>query len=544
MSQLDDPARPPGDGSQSAPSRDDQDDDATVEAATIDADAPADADDAAAHEAYLATLPPPPGTPAAPTPLRPLVALRARVAAGATVVRAATAVVRARRRRNGDRTRRGRRRTAGDGPTDPVDPAYLATLPPPPAPRSDRAVDWSVGEEEPDWSITGARGPTASTAEVELSMTDGLLVTGGEAMVDALDHTVEEPPVETPPDEQGDESPAGEPPPAGPSPGPVREEPRPGYLVSRHRRRKEWRRVERARRYAARRSVRFPIFTRSILLWMLVFALMGTSAGGTAAVFWTHFNTEIADLREETEDFDRRSQAAEARIEELRNEAVGEIDRRMAELAPALSEPRTVQAGKLMSPYVWFVSTLDENGQPSVGTAFTVASDEESTWLLTSFNVVRSGVVRPSPPLKLRKDPDEADGELVSWDEANDLALVRMDRGSQPVLEWAPDDAQAKLVGTRQYVVTGFGGAGATLNSAMTIDQNAQGLLHDGRIGTAAQGGPLVMTDGKVTGVASLVYQPLGFDSGELHYAVSIRKACDLLLICTVEARRVRVTDR
>jgi S1-C subfamily serine protease len=216
----------------------------------------------------------------------------------------------------------------------------------------------------------------------------------------------------------------------------------------------------------------------------------------------------------------------------------------MKELAPALAEPRTVQAGKLMSPYVWFVSTFDENGVASVGTAFSVATDDHSTWLITSYNVVRAGTVRPAPPIKLRKDPDEVAAELISWDAGNDLALLRMDRGSQQVLDWAPEDAQAKLVGTKLYVVTGFGGAGATLNSAMTIDQNAKGLLHDGRIGTAAQGGPLVMTDGKVVGVASLVYQPLGFDPGELHYATPIRRACDALLTCTTQSRRVRAPDR
>ena len=286
--------------------------------------------------------------------------------------------------------------------------------------------------------------------------------------------------------------------------------------------------------------MRFPIFTRSILLWMILFALTGMSAGGTAAVFWTHFNTQIAQLREETQDFDKRSEAAEARIEALRNTAVAEIDNRMKELAPALAEPRTVQAGKLLSPYVWFVSTLDENGVASVGSAFPVATDPRSTWLLTSFNVVKAGTVRPAPPIKLRKDPEEVDAELVSWDAANDMALIRMDRGSQPILEWAPEDVQAKLVGNRLYVVTGFGGAGATLNSAMTIDQNSKGLLHDGRIGTAAQGGPIVTTDGKVAALASLVYQPLGFDPGELHYAASIRRACDVLLTCTMEARRVR----
>jgi S1-C subfamily serine protease len=286
--------------------------------------------------------------------------------------------------------------------------------------------------------------------------------------------------------------------------------------------------------------VRFPIFTRAILLWWLVFALMGMTAGGTAAVFWTHFNTEIAKLREQNEDFEQRSKAAESRIDTMRNQAVADIDKRMQALAPALAEPQTVRAAGVISPYVWFVNTLDETGMASVGTAFPVATDEKSTWLVTSYNVVKAGTVRPAPAIKLRKDPDEVAAELVSWDAERDLALVRMDRGDQKILDWAPEDLQSKLVGNRVFVATGFGGVGATLNGAMVIDQNAKGLLHDGRIGTAAQGGPLVTTDGKVVGVASLTYNPLGFGAGELHYAVPARALCEKLLDCTTTVRRVR----
>ena len=62
-------------------------------------------------------------------------------------------------------------------------------------------------------------------------------------------------------------------------------------------RRSEWRRTEKARRYAARNSVRFPIFTRSVLLWMLIFALVGMAFGASGAFWWAHFNTQVSELR-------------------------------------------------------------------------------------------------------------------------------------------------------------------------------------------------------------------------------------------------------
>jgi S1-C subfamily serine protease len=505
----------------------------------------------AADPAYLATLPPPPpAPPSAPGLGFRFRRLRAAASAGSVRVSASAAGLLAGRRRAVPGDDEQPPPAEGAGGEDSLDPAYLATLPPPPAAPAPLAEpvgdlgeleDWSL----PDWTVSGTTGEGDPGPVVDLSVSD---VNSDRAVITPPDDTVVADPTEeiAPTEEIGavegtreieetDEAtePAEfEPALAGP--------PSPGWLSSRHARRREWRRVERARRHAARHSVRFPIFTRSILLWMILFAMSGMAAGGTAAVFWTHFNTQIAELQDATQDFDKRSDAAEKRIEGLRNDAVSEIENRMKELAPALAEPRTVQAGKILSPYVWFVSTLDENGVASVGTAFPVASDQRSTWLLTSFNVVRAGTVRPAPPIKLRKDPEEVDAELVSWDAANDLALIRMDRGSQPTLEWAPEDAQAKVIGNRLYIVTGFGAAGATLNSTMAIDQNSKGVLHDGRIGTAAQGGPIVTTDGKVIGVASLVYQPLGFDPGELHYAVSVRRACDVLLTCTLEARRIR----
>ena len=52
-------------------------------------------------------------------------------------------------------------------------------------------------------------------------------------------------------------------------------------------------------------------------------------------------------------------------------------------------------------------------------------------------------------------------------------------------------------------------------------------------MGAAWQGGPIVNVDGKVFGVASLTYAPLGFSPGEqVHFAVSVNEICQRLLSC------------
>ncbi len=93
-------------------------------------------------------------------------------------------------------------------------------------------------------------------------------------------------------------------------------------------RRSEWRRAEKARRYAARNSVRFPIFTRSVLLWMLIFALVGLAFGASGAFWWAHFNTQVSQLRSDTQDFETRSQSASADIEKQTDRRPGADQRR------------------------------------------------------------------------------------------------------------------------------------------------------------------------------------------------------------------------
>ena len=90
-------------------------------------------------------------------------------------------------------------------------------------------------------------------------------------------------------------------------------------------RRSEWRRAEKARRYAARNSVRFPIFTRSVLLWMLIFALTGLAFGASGAFWWANFNSQVSQLRSDTQDFEARSQSAASSIDAQRKKALAQI---------------------------------------------------------------------------------------------------------------------------------------------------------------------------------------------------------------------------
>lgn len=298
-------------------------------------------------------------------------------------------------------------------------------------------------------------------------------------------------------------------------------------------RRAAWRRTERDRRREARRSVRFPILTRSILLWWLVFAIAGVAFGASGAFWWANFDSQVSDLRRDTQDFEARSTEAQKDIGDLRQQAIDDIDDALAPLQGFLSENQMLQLAATYAPSVTTVATLDEAGQASVGTGFAVISDERQTWFVTSYQTIRAATTTPGPQVFARHGSDEMPAEVWSWDPVRDLALLRVARGGVPVLEWAEGDVMAKALGSRVFPVSGLGGAGASLTTGMVIDQSAAGIQHTAPVGAAFRGGPMVNTDGKVVAVASLDYRPLGFDPGpQIHFATPVTDVCRELISC------------
>src|SRR5207249_8391304 len=115
-----------------------------------------------------------------------------------------------------------------------------------------------------------------------------------------------------------------------------------------------------------------------------------------------------------------------------------------------------------VGPSVWFVQTLDDAGQPSVGSGFVVASDADQTFLVTSFAAVRAATRNPGPPITVAKGNDAEKATLWTWQEDHDLALLIIKKGNQPKLNWVSGKPAVKL-GERVFAVSGRGGAGASI---------------------------------------------------------------------------------
>lgn len=185
------------------------------------------------------------------------------------------------------------------------------------------------------------------------------------------------------------------------------------------------------------------------------------------------------------------------------------------------------------SQSVFFVSTLGEDGGPSVGTAFVVFSDAEQTFLLTSLATVRASTREPRPPLRVRQGGEEIDARLVSWEEdgAHDLALLSIARGNLERLPWAEGDPVIG-VGERVFAVSGLGAGGGAVSQGLVGDVSGAGIQHDAPIGPQFQGAPLLNSNGEVVGVASRVYAPLGFAPDAVWFAPVIQRACEQVLSC------------
>lgn len=277
------------------------------------------------------------------------------------------------------------------------------------------------------------------------------------------------------------------------------------------------------------------LLPRSILglTALILAASLGAAFSGT--VLYAYYDYRLNKAQTASNDFKNNFGAevkkAQDQIKSLREDAKSQVRKELEPLQKIAAEGNTLQSLlKKVAPTVWFVHTLDDAGQPSVGTAFTVAADAEKSYLVTSYATVRAATKRPGPPLKVRQGNDEFDVTLWTWQEDRDLALLQLDRGNLPKLNWAGNPPLQ--IGDRVFAVSGLGSSGGSITQGFVADVFNNGIQTDAPIGPSFQGGPLLDDKGEIVGVASRAYQPLGFATDGVYFGVPIRVTCDRVLKC------------
>lgn len=275
--------------------------------------------------------------------------------------------------------------------------------------------------------------------------------------------------------------------------------------------------------------------TTALGLATLLF-FMSIAAAFTGAILYAYYDYRLGqtDARIHTFEtsFGSALDKAVGRIDDERDDAVGQVKSQLNELEKFAASGATL-TGVLdkAKDSVYFVQTLDEAGQPSVGSAFVVFSDNTQSFLLTSYTTVRAATTKPVPDITLRKGDDTLKASLTSWDPANDLALLTVDTPSLKALPWA-STSPSPQIGDRVFVVSGLGGAGGAISQGFVAGVSAEGIQHDSPVGAAFQGGPLLNSGGQVLAVASRSYAPLGFPSEAVFFGVPIRSSCAKVIRC------------
>lgn len=280
------------------------------------------------------------------------------------------------------------------------------------------------------------------------------------------------------------------------------------------------------------------LLPRSVLgITALILSLsLGAAFSGAVLYAYYEFRLDRSDKKadEFAVTFAERLDTAVKIIEAERDQAKQDVRAELEPLEQLAATGETLERlREEVSPSVFFVSTLAEDGSPSVGSAFVVFSDAEQSFLLTSLRTVKAATRQPGPPITVRQGSDEIEARIVSWEDdgAHDLALLSINRGNVKRLPWAEGDPIIG-VGDRVFAVSGLGAGGGAVSQGLVGDVSAVGVQHDAPVGPQFQGSPLLNSAGEVVGVASRAYAPLGFVPDAVWFSPVIQKACEKVLQC------------
>ena len=134
-----------------------------------------------------------------------------------------------------------------------------------------------------------------------------------------------------------------------------------------------------------RRLWRDRIVPKTVLGMTMIILAGAIGASLSGVVLYSYYEYRLNKTETKVADFINgfqatRQQAIDA-INAKKDDAKAEVDRELEPIKKIQAEGQTLDAlVKKAGPSLFFVHTLDEAGQPSVGSAFAVASDQTQTF--------------------------------------------------------------------------------------------------------------------------------------------------------------------
>ncbi len=307
---------------------------------------------------------------------------------------------------------------------------------------------------------------------------------------------------------------------------------RPSMRRNRRQRRRDYRKLGFIELTQEKARLHHRVLPRTVLGVSAMMLSLGVGAAFAGASLYAYYDFRLTEnetrVDEFSKGFENNFAAAIDEVGKARDSALSSIKESSALIQEWVEATNAVvELPPKVSGGVFVVRTLDPAGKPALGTAFVVSSDQTSSLLLTSHELVQAATAQPGPKVTIEHDGGEQiPVEVWAWDQQLDLALLKVPRGNLPPLEWATDADRAQARGDRVFLVGGVGGAGATAAQVMVIDQSQQGLRLDMPVEADFRGGPVVDASGKVLGISTSAYRPLGFATNSRPYIPMITQAC------------------
>ncbi len=285
-----------------------------------------------------------------------------------------------------------------------------------------------------------------------------------------------------------------------------------------------------------RRTIRHRVFPRTLLGITSMILALAVGAAFSGAVLFSYYQYRLdqtnAKVNALISGYTKQFQDAQGQLAAQTNQAKAQIQSQLAPLQRLEAQAGTLTAlVKQAGPSLFFVHTLDRSGQASVGSAFVVASSSRESLLLTSYTTVQAATTNPAPPVYVEQGATSTLVTVRTWDPTYDLALIVLTKGGLPTLAVAPSTATS-AIGGRVFALSGLGAAGGSISQGTITESSANGIEHNTPINASYQGGPLLDTSGRVVGVSSRVYSPLGFATDGVWFSPYVNAACQKVLDC------------
>lgn len=290
--------------------------------------------------------------------------------------------------------------------------------------------------------------------------------------------------------------------------------------------------LRRARSVRSRLSDRLLGDDRRVGLWILplfvMAALLGaTLIGGLAVLYYAQ---QVRGLEETTAAARQQLDEAVEDVEQAAEQAQSDIDEQVAQARDEFSRrsPITVPA----EGGVYAVSAEHPDGSTRVASAFTVFSNEQETFLVTTHRVAALEDGRVLPTVNVFLPNQTVSLRVHNFDADRDMAVLVAQGGPLPVLEWRPADQPLNL-GDAIYAIGVAGPGTPTVVEGAVAGSSDTAIVPNMQLNSFVEGGPLIDASGQVVAVASQTYAPFGDVPGTLRYAPPIRLICERLLDCT-----------